>query len=248
MDGAVAGKGLFYNPVAVPFVGSSIQSRRSTRHLASRFLDSQLGAVVYGPARDRWQCADPLWSTRVQNYVVDQGQAPSAGDSRQGARCRAWRRSHVPDPPVLGDAGGAGFDDDGSSLSSSVPPPAPAPATTARCSRRVPKEFNPEDIMGEALEVCVQQTCGLASSSRLVSAKSSMTATLVAQEESKSRAIELRYGAGKRDFAILWVSCRGGVFCSCFGGTQNALMLAALLRSTPCKYTLLRPRRGPRAG
>jgi len=236
MDRAVACKGLLHDPVSAPFVGSSAQARIITLHVASQPLDRQLGAVVYGLARDRWQCADPLWSTRVQKYVVEQGRATSAGDSRQWTRCRGRRRILGPDPPILGDAGGAGVDDDGSALPSSAPPPAPDPATPVHRSRRAPKEFNPDDIMGEALEVCVQQTCGLPSSSRLVSAKSSVTATLVTQDDYKSRAIVLRYGTGKRDLVILWVSCRGGVMCSCFGGTQNALILAASSRSTRCKH------------
>jgi len=60
---------------------------------------------------------------------------------------------------------------------------------------------------------------------------------VIGHATSRSRAIVLRSGGTKRDVSILWVSCRDGLLCSCFGGTQNALFLSASSRSTKCAHT-----------
>lgn len=64
-----------------------------------------------------------------------------------------------------------------------------------------------------------------------------MTATVVGHHTSRSRAISLRCGHGKRD-AILWVSPRGGLLCSSFGGNQNALLISASSRNTDVGHLL----------
>jgi len=227
------GKALFHEPVSVPVARTRERLKRILRHMASHRTGGSLGGVVFGPAQDRWLCVDPLWSTRVVDGIEDQAPAPSAGNAHRGARGRQRRPKDVLSAQVVGDASDGG-DEDG--RAHSLPPP-PAPTTAPpRRSRRVPKEFNPDDIMAEALDVCVRQACRVPSSSRLVSDKPSVSATLVTHDQSQSRAIVLRFGAGKRDMSILWVSPRGGYLCSCFGGTQNALILAASARSTRCKH------------
>jgi len=175
----------------------------------------------------------------VTGRGAEAADVPSAEfDDHQGARGRVRRRRN--DPPPADHQGAGDIGNPGDDEPPPLGPPRPAAsATPARRSKRVYKEFNPEDLMAEVLDVCVQQTCGMPSSSPLVSAKPSVSATLVAHDESKSRAIVLRYGAGKRDVSIIWVSPRGGFLCSCFGGTQNALILAASSRSTRCKHTKL---------
>lgn len=65
-----------------------------------------------------------------------------------------------------------------------------------------------------------------------------MTATVVGDPGSRSRAIALRFGAAKRD-AVLWVSPQGGLMCSCFSGTQNAVLLSVSSRSTDCRHIAL---------
>jgi len=64
-----------------------------------------------------------------------------------------------------------------------------------------------------------------------------VTARVIGDKNSRSRAIVLRQGSGKRDACILWVSSRDGFLCSCFGGHENALFLSASSRSTTCTHT-----------
>lgn len=87
------------------------------------------------------------------------------------------------------------------------------------------------DRMLIALTACVRRSCGLSSTTSVGQFSSAITATVVGDPLSRSRAIALRYGGTKRD-AVLWVSSRGGLMCSCFNGTQNALFLSASSRST----------------
>lgn len=92
--------------------------------------------------------------------------------------------------------------------------------------------------MAWALTACVRRCCGFPLMTAVGKGASPITASVVGNPSSRPRAIELRYGQSKRD-AILWVSPRGGLLCSCFGGTQNALLISASFRSTNCRHTTL---------
>jgi len=94
-----------------------------------------------------------------------------------------------------------------------------------------------EDYVQEALVACIQRACGRPTSQPLVARSSTVTARVVGDKNSRSRAVVLRTGVGKKDIAIMWVSCRDGLLCSCFAGTQNALFLSASSRSTKCSHT-----------
>lgn len=85
---------------------------------------------------------------------------------------------------------------------------------------------------------CIRRCCGLPSKTDVGRGASAITATVVGDPGSRSRAIALRYGHAKRD-AVVWMSSRGGLLCSCFAGTQNALLISASSRNTNCKHTAL---------
>jgi len=103
---------------------------------------------------------------------------------------------------------------------------------------RVPCDrVSAEDFVNDALVAAIQRSCGQASSRPIGKQRSPVTAHVVGDAKSRSRAIVLRSGVGKRDVAILWVSCRDGLLCSCLQGTQNALFLSASSRSTSCAHT-----------
>lgn len=91
-------------------------------------------------------------------------------------------------------------------------------------------------LIEEALIPCLQRAAGLPSSSTPGSTSSRVTAAIVGQQGARSRAIVLRYGTRRDQSAILWVSPRGGLLCSCFEGTQNASFLSVSTRSTDCMH------------
>jgi len=64
-----------------------------------------------------------------------------------------------------------------------------------------------------------------------------MSAVLVSDPYSRSRAVLLCLMPGKNDHAIFWASSRGGLLCSCLVGTLNALILSVPSRRTSCKFT-----------
>lgn len=92
--------------------------------------------------------------------------------------------------------------------------------------------------MRAALVACVHRCCGLPSSTIVGKDAAAATANLVGDPSSRARAIHLRFGGAKRD-AVLWVSSQGGLMCSCFLGTQNALLLSLSGRSSDCKHLAL---------
>jgi len=91
--------------------------------------------------------------------------------------------------------------------------------------------------MMEVLSACVRRACGLPSSTPIGRRASTVCAVMVGDPASRSRAIVLRVGSGKADAAVLWSSHRGGILCSYFVGTQNALFISASSRSSVCKHT-----------
>jgi len=132
--------------------------------------------------------------------------------------------------------GSRGGDDDASDevedAASAVAAWRPAPR---RCAERPAVLI--EDYVQEALVACIQRTCGRPTSHPLVARSSTVTARVVGLKNSRSRAVVLRTGVGKKEIAIMWVSCRDGLLCSCFAGTQNPLFLSASSWSTKCSHT-----------
>jgi len=94
-----------------------------------------------------------------------------------------------------------------------------------------------EQQMVDALIPRLRAAIGLPSSSAFGKDAARVTATIIGDAASRSRAFVLRYGALRDSTAVLWVSSRGGLLCSCFGGTQDALLLSTSSRSMDCMHT-----------
>jgi len=114
--------------------------------------------------------------------------------------------------------------------------------------RRAPGVLSLTDQMEEALVPCLQRVVGLPSSSACGKDAARVTATITGDPFSRSRAIVVQYGTRRDESAILWVSNRGGLLCSCFSGTQNASFLSSSSRSAECLHTELINRCLPIAG
>jgi len=102
--------------------------------------------------------------------------------------------------------------------------------------------------MVEALVPCVQRVVGLPSSSAGGKDAARVTATITGDPAFRSHAIVLHFGTRRDECAIMWVSNRGGLLCSCFSGTQNASFLSSSSRSSECSHTELVNRCLPAAG
>jgi len=154
--------------------------------------------------------------------------------------------SSAPKPPApkrrrTAPPGGAevpGGDEDGvlgedALVAAAVAHPRRLRRPSARRDARSPFYAQVKVVLG----ACVRRACRLPSSTPVGKRMLPVSASLVGDPLSRSRAILLRVGNGKGDSAILWASHRGGLLCSCFSGTQNALFLSASSRSTACKHT-----------
>jgi len=131
---------------------------------------------------------------------------------------------------VVGDE-----DEDCQDPTTPLPPP---PVQTKRTKRQPRGKAEPplSQLIEEAVIPCLQRAAGLPSSSALGSNSARVTASIVGHQGSRSRAIVLRYGPRRDQSAILWVSPRGGLLCSCYEGTQNAAFLSVSSRSTDCVH------------
>lgn len=157
--------------------------------------------------------------------VADPPRAPKKARRSQAAERKDDNESANADPEP----------DDGS-RNAAVPLLRSAPPS--RRKARASQTPTVEEAMADALTACVRRCCGLPSTVAVGRGTPSVAATVVGDPKSRSRAVALRYGHAKRD-AVLWVSPRGGLICSCFGGTQNALLISASSRSTDCQHTAL---------
>jgi len=225
-------------PVISRFAASLNQAERVRDALVGRPLRPTFGRVVHveravshgGQVARRW--CDDLEELRRH------GTAPLLLPLH-----RTLRRRHVvvPRSAALGGspstdalATGAG-ENQGDQDGPQGPPPEDPPPQ--RRMRSVGPKVLVEDYVVDTLAACVRRTCGLPSRRQMGKHPSPVTARVVGDSSSRSRAIVLRSGAGKADVSIMWVSCRDGLLCSCFSGTQNALFLSVSSRSTTCKHT-----------
>lgn len=242
---------LFHDPVSFSVPPLKIAVGQVYNHLANRGLHD-LGTVVVGSAAGGNAVpALPGWSLRP---VAPEPGAVRAGvcvaDARGTDAPRSALRTSVARPPaprpVAQDSGG---DDD--LQESDVPVVLPRPPVAAvlpgrRLARSDPA-LGTNDDTEVALTACVLRCCGLPSGTVVGRSASSVTAHITGDPLSRSRAIFLRFGGAKRD-AILWVSSRGGLMCSCFCGTQNAVLLSATSRSSDCRHTAVLKRCIARSG
>ena len=229
----------FHAPVVASYMGdatavSSLVNRLAT--LPTTGLGTSVEVITSGS-----QCVsvDPGWSERARDrdgrrrvvrggaWVRSAPAVASAGDKTRSTK-RPWTASSAALSPPLGvDAGDDVMEDHHC-------PPGAIPRRPS--SGRAAAHLIDKRIM-EALGPCVRNACGLPSATPIGKSASLVSATLVGDPNSHSRAILLCVGCGKADSAILWASRRGGILCSCFAGTQNALFLSASSRSCVCKHT-----------
>lgn len=92
------------------------------------------------------------------------------------------------------------------------------------------------------LVACVMRCCRLPFSTPVSNSMCPVTATIMGDPSSRSQAIALRFWGAKLD-AVLWVSPQGGIMCSCFHGTQYAVLFSVWSRTTDCKHTAALQRR-----
>lgn len=200
----------------------------------------RLGAVVHGfsaggasgPVGDNWSAR--LAQARAGRVPPENcGRTPRRRGTKRkttGGRVEAAiQNDPIADTPELDD-------DIGSDVGPRKAGPAAVPPRVHRRAR-LHEPILVEDFMQEALTACVKRCCGVASTLPMRRFESPVSARVVGDPNGGSRAIDVRSGSSKLDIAILWVSARGGVLCSCFGGTQNAMLLSASSRSTKCCHT-----------
>ena len=237
-DEGTSRKRRFHPPVVAPYLGEPA----GLPALYDR-LTSLPSAPLGSPATVTWagsasRPADPKWSARVQanggRRVILRGipRAPAhAGAGATRARARSDKR---PRPLPYGPAQGAN-DEDGGWGGVDDPLSSARAALRRASSRRAPAPAVDTRMM-EALSACVRRACGLPSSTPIGRCASTVSTVMVADPASRSRAILVHVCSGKADAAILWCSFRGGILCSCFAGTQNALFISASSRSSVCKH------------
>lgn len=231
---------LLARSVVSRFAASVQQAQRVLDELGTRPLRPSFGRVVH--ANDSGARGGQVargWSDDL-DVLRQNGTAPLLLPARRTLRRRpvvAPGRGATGDPSSIDESALTGGEegDHGGHAGSPAPPPAdPLPQRRVRSAR--PKMLV-EDYVVDTLAACIRRTCGLPSRRQMGKHPSPVTARVVGDPASRSRAIVLRSGAGKADLSILWVSCRDGILCSCFGGTQNALFLSVSSRSTTCKHT-----------
>lgn len=236
---------VFHAPVSFSVPGKSSNVRAVMERLL-RSKQPRLGEVVHAyAAGSLGVAAHPGWRAPAADEFLGH---PSGGhdtervtvdqDARRPARPTTAARPRRPHVAVdaedaVGDAGDAG-DDESARFPS--PPEAVVPPLSDRA--RPSRAHAPAYSMAVALTASVRRACGLPSSTPVGQVASPFRATVVGDPSSRSRAIALRFGSMKRD-AILWVSNRGGLMCSCFHGTQHALFLSVGSRSADCWHTTL---------
>jgi len=231
----------FHAPVVAPYLGDSAALPSLVSRLAT-LPQSRLGACVdAGVLGSQGVSPDPRWSDRVRRRssrrpvrTAGARAAPDGADGSAGDHDRPSKRPRTAAAPagprVAPVNDGDGYGDDNQLATPGETPRRPP----SRRAARPP----PDKRMMEALSACVRQACGLPSFVPIGKGSSPVRATLVGDPNSRSRAIVLQTGGGKSDSAILWASHRGGVLCSCFAGTHNALFLSASSRSCTCKHTV----------
>jgi len=230
----------FHAPVTAPYVGDAAAVPALVSHLAA-LPSGGVGSAVRAPAPgSRATAVDPLWSERVRGggrrrdvFPAAPPSAAAAADEPARDKARAAARQRAATRAATALSGGGHGDDDAieDAQGEAAPPP-------RRPSSRRPRGPPVDARMMGVLSACVRKACGLPSSTPIGKGASPFSAVVVGDPNSRSRAIVLRVGGGKSESAVLWSSRRGGILCSCFAGTQNALFLSASARSCVCRHTV----------
>ena len=223
----------FHAPVRFPLAGGIGDARAALLHHDFLPAAGALGTTVVRPDAPDSRCrgvASPLGG-RLKLPVA-------AGRASAGRRMHRPRpRTAAPRSSVVAASGGA--DDVGDEYDDAAVVGDSLLAPPQRVSRaaRPDGKLLVEDYIQDALIPCLRRACGLPLSEVVRQRVVPVTAKIVGDNTSSSRAIVLRCGAGKKDVSIMWVSRRGGLLCSFFAGTQNALFLSASSRSSECSHT-----------
>jgi len=231
MSGAPPGrKWRFHAPVVASYAGVGTVTPALSQHLAA-LPPSSLGtaAQVITPGSN-CRSVDATWDPRVRKDLRRRHHAGTSSTADCGAisnisEPRPYKRVRVHPPrptPSFGDDCG---ERNG--------PCAPRRADVTRGQR---PPLVSKEVMN-ALSACAHRACGRPSTSLVGEGKTIVSATQLGDPNSRSRAIFLRLGTGRHEQVVLWSSNRGGVLCSCFTGTQNALFLSVSSRSFVCKHT-----------
>ena len=233
-DGEPRRKPRFHAPVVSRYAGGDSSSPAFAAHLASLPVAGVCTVARRHVAGSNCLPVHAAWDKRAQ-VGAPSGSAAAAGSSAAAAatpvKAPARKRRRTAVPAAVDDP--AGLD---GGLEDILAVAAAAPAAPVRRSRRGALRVVDSQAK-EVLGACVRSACGLPSSTSVGKGALPVSAELVGDPQSRSRAILLRLGAGKNDSCVLWASRRGGLLCSCFAGTQNALFLSASSRSTTCKHT-----------
>jgi len=229
----------FGSAVRCPYIGASTSVAVIDQALKERTSTCPVGKVVAAPrSGSAGRLVAAGWCTRLSR-ADDDAEAPgelcASIPSTRPPRCRAAGPAH--------DGGGAASalrpapsnDEDGGGSAGLRDAPQTAVIESKR-QRAVARAPTLEQLMEAALIPCIQRTCGLPSSSPFVRDAARVTATVIRDPTSRSRAIVLRHGQRRDEAAIMWVSPRGGLLCSCYGGTQNGSFLSASSRSSECVH------------
>lgn len=224
---------VFPAPVRFPFAGTMRQARATVAGLSSRPPAGGIGAVLVtgetpgsrfrpvGAGVSERLAALPQPDDPINRGCEDEHEQRR----RQAARLLRREQRRGGGPPAVD------INNDDSDSATPVPVSQPAP------TRRPPTKIRVEHLIQDVLVPCVRRVCGLPTSEALRSRLVSVSADIVGHDESSSRAILLRTGSSKRDTAIMWVSHRGGLLCSCLAGTHNALFLSTSSRSMDCFHS-----------
>jgi len=224
----------FPAPVKVLFAGSMETARAVSARVSSLPPNHGLPKVLRVGAPGSW--CTPVRSqasTRLAQVTPRQDGSTRIWSASRGSRprrrgCAAAERGadRAGEQGEQRDGGGGLGDDDVARLL----PPAPRPS-------RVKSKVLVNDYDNDVLAACLRRACGVPVSESMSIRRSLVSAKIVGDVASRSRAIVLRVGFGKNDIAIIRVSSRRGLLCSCFSGTQNALFLSTSSRSTKFRHT-----------
>lgn len=256
---------LFSRPVTFPFAGSQESMQRITGVLQAAAVDQPIGRVVRGEVSgSHGRAVGGGWARRVARYADDPVQGVRSAvrqrverQTQIGSTGRSGDTHGTGMRPVGEDGSGSGAasgavgahqvkgapqspgltDDDPRDLNDAPEPVVPpVPVAAKRSKRRANAPPSLSQLIEEAVVPCLQRAAGLPSSTVRGRDSARVTASIVGQQGTRSRAIVLRYGARRDQTAILWVSARGGLLCSCFEGTQNASFLSVSSRSSNCVH------------
>ena len=234
-DGEPRRKPRFHAPVVARYAGGDASSPAFAAHLASLPVAGVGTVARRHVAGSNCLPVHAAWDKRAQ-VGAPSGSAAAAGSSAAAAATptsaptRKRRRTAAAAAPLEDPAELDGGLED--TLAAAAAAPA-APLRRRRRGARCVVDSHAKEVLG----ACVRSACGLPSSTAVGKGSLPVSAVLVGDPQAGSRAILSRVGAGKNDSCILWASRRGGLLCSCFSGTQNALFLSASSRSTTCQHT-----------